>query len=101
LRVDSCARTTPITGNYTWRRSPTRPNEPVVNRQDSRARRLDVNRGIRARPALRLPSAVARFAHPDAYASLLFSAHHGPTCGLAAFHASRRLHAEVLVHGVS
>src|SRR5204863_7627739 len=100
LRVDSHVRITPMTGSCTWRRSRTRPNDPVVNRQVRRERRFDLNRGIRARPALRLPSAVARFAQPDAYASFEFSFHHGATTSLAAFHAFRRLYAEVLIHGV-
>jgi len=91
LRVDSCVRTRPITGSATWRRSGPRPNDPVVNRQVNRVRCFDLNRGILVRPALRLPSAVARFAQPDAYASLLFSDHHGATCALVVFHALRRL----------
>ncbi len=89
LRVDWAGRTAPMTGSRMWRRSAPRPNAPVVNRQLGRLRCFDLNLGIRARPALQFPSAVARFAHPDAYASLLFSAHHGATSGLAAFHASR------------
>ena len=92
---------TPMTGSCTWRRSRTSPNAPVVNRQLKRERRFDLKRGIRARPPRRFPRAVDRFAHPDEYASLLFSAHHGAASSLAAFHAFRRLYAEVLIHGVS
>src|SRR5205823_901415 len=66
VRVDSPVRTTPIRGSRTCRRSWASPNEPVENRHDSRARRLALNRGIRARPALRLPSAAARLAQPVA-----------------------------------
>ncbi|MGH3719167.1 MAG: hypothetical protein ACRDRI_10080 [Pseudonocardiaceae bacterium] len=66
VRVDSWVRTAPMTGSRMWRRSEPSPTAPVVNRQLGRLRCFDVNRGIRARPALRLPSAAARFAHPDA-----------------------------------
>ncbi|MGH3569959.1 MAG: hypothetical protein ACRDRH_28900 [Pseudonocardia sp.] len=40
-------------------------------------------------------------AHPEAYASFEFSAHHGATSCLVSFHIFRRLYAEVLIHGVS
>jgi hypothetical protein len=76
----------------------TKPNAPVVNRHDSPAR-LPLNLGNRAfgpwrLPAfesLQLPSAVARFAKPDEYDSLEFSAHHGSTLSLAWFQSLRRL----------
>ena len=89
VRVDSWVRTAPMTGSRMCRRSAPSPNAPVVNRQLRRLRRFEWNRGIRARPALRLPSAAARFAHPDAYASFEFSTHHGATSCLTAFHAIR------------
>jgi hypothetical protein len=38
-----------------------------------------------------LPSAVARFARPDEYASFEFSAHHGATVSFAWFQDFRRL----------
>ena len=91
FRIDSHVRMAPMTGSRMWRRSAPSPNAPVVNRQLKRERRFDLNRGIRARPPRRFPRAVDRFAHPDEYASLLFSAHHGAASSLAAFHAFRRL----------
>ena len=71
---------------------------PVVNRHD-RPCRLPVNRGNRTcgprrlpdLEAFQLPSAVARFARPDEYASFEFSAHHGAVVPLAWFHSFRRL----------
>jgi hypothetical protein len=48
-----------------------------------------------------LPSAVARFARPDEYASFEFSAHHGATVSLARFHRFRRLKADQLGDGVN
>ena len=66
LRVDSWVRTVPMRGSVTCRRSSVMPNAPVVNRHDKRARRLALNRGIRARPAMRLPSAAATLAQPVA-----------------------------------
>jgi hypothetical protein len=74
LRVDSWVRTTPIRGSFTCRRSAAvRPNAPVLNRHDKRARFV-LNRGNRIVGPLRLPclelcqlvSAVARFASPEA-----------------------------------
>jgi hypothetical protein len=48
-----------------------------------------------------LPSAVARFARPDEYASFEFSAHHGATVVVAWFHHVRRLSADHGSDGVS
>jgi len=86
-------------GSFTCRRSASaRPNAPVVNRHDNPAR-LPLNRGNRTVgprrfpvfDAFQLPNAVARFARPDAYASLEFSAHHGAFSSLTWFHSFRRL----------
>jgi hypothetical protein len=41
--------------------------------------------------AFQLPSAVARFARPDEYASFEFSAHHGAMAFFVWFHDVRRL----------
>jgi hypothetical protein len=99
----------PMRGTLTCRRSVSaRPNAPVVNRHDI-AVRLPLNRGNRTvRPrrvpvfdACQLPSAVARFARPDEYASFEFSAHHGATVLLAWFHHFRRLYADHDSDGVS
>src|SRR6266702_25941 len=99
VRVDSCVRTTPIRGSRTCRRSvSTRPNAPVVNRHDS-LDRFPLNLGNRTLgprrvplfDVVQLPSAVARFANPDEYASFEFSTHHGAMVSLAWFHRLRRL----------
>jgi hypothetical protein len=98
FRVDSCVRTSPMRGSVTCRRSAAgTPNAPVVNRHDW-VFRLPVNRGNRTVgprrfpvfEACQLPSAVARFAMPDEYASFEFSAHHGAVVCLARFQAFRR-----------
>src|SRR5882757_2909987 len=99
LRVDSCDRTTPIRGNLTCRRSiSTRPNAPVVNRHDNLDRfplnlgnRIAGPRRVPLRDVLQLPSAAARFANPDEYASFEFSTHQGAMVSLAWFHRFRRL----------
>ena len=75
-----------------------RPNAPVVNRHDMPCR-LPLNLGNRTFgprrvpffDAFQLPSAVARFARPDEYASFEFSAHHGAMAFLAWFQVFRRL----------
>ena len=98
FRVDSCVRTVPIRGNRTCRRSSARPNAPVVNRHDMPCR-LPLNLGNRTFgprrvpffDAFQLPSAVARLARPDEYASLEFSAHHGAMAFFVWFHDVRRL----------
>jgi len=99
FRVDSCVRTSPIRGSFTCLRSGlARPTAPVVNRHDM-ACRLPLNRGNRTVgprrfpvfDACQLPSAVARFARPDEYASFEFSAHHGAMAFFVWFHDFRRL----------
>jgi hypothetical protein len=85
-------------GSFTCRRSRwTNPNAPVANRHDMPCR-LPVNRGNRTFgprrfpvfEAFQLPSAVARFASPEEYASFEFSAHHGAVVFLAWFQICRR-----------
>ena len=99
FRVDSCVGTRPIRGSFTCLRSGLgRPTAPVVNRHDM-ACRLPLNRGNRTVgprrfpvfDACQLPSAVARFARPDEYASLEFSTHHGAMAFFVWFHDVRRL----------
>ena len=99
FRVDSCVRTSPIRGSFTCLRSGlARPTAPVVNRHDMPCR-LPLNLGNRTFgprrvpffDAFQLPSAVARLARPDEYASLEFSPHHGAISSLAWFHDFRRL----------
>jgi hypothetical protein len=51
--------------------------------------------------ACQLPSAVARFARPEEYASFEFSPHHGALSFLAWFHSFRRLYADHDIDGVS
>ena len=75
-----------------------RANAPVVNRHDMPCR-VPVNLGNRTFgprrvpffDAFQLPSAVARLARPDEYASLEFSAHHGAMAFFVWFHDFRRL----------
>jgi hypothetical protein len=77
-------------------------------RQLSRPR-LPLNRGKPTRRPARAPereddqfdSAVVRLASPEAYASLLFCAHHGARASLAWFHARRRLYADQSTVSVS
>ena len=96
--MDSWVRTSPMRGSFTCLRSPSgRPTAPVVNRHDM-ACRLPLNRGnwtfgprrVPFFDACQLPSAVARFARPDEYASFEFSAHHGAVVFLAWFQICRR-----------
>ena len=74
-----------------------RPTAPVVNRHDMPCR-LPLNLGNRTFSprrvpffdAFQLPSAVARLARPDEYASFEFSAHHGAVVFFAWFQVFRR-----------
>jgi hypothetical protein len=107
--VDSCVRTSPIRGSRTCRWScPASPNDPVENRTLWTAR-LPLNTGNRiagpcrvpSRLAFQFPSAAARFASPEAYASLEFSAHHGATRSFAWLNSLRSAHPDQLPDGVS
>jgi hypothetical protein len=69
---------------------------------------FDLNRGNLTREPFRvpffdfdqLPNPTAKFASPDAYASLLFSRHHGATSSFTAFHALRSEYADQFTDGV-
>ena len=79
---------------------------PVVNRHDTRDRRRDLNRGNPILAPRRLPDLLADHcfrpsasaASPELQASLEFSAHHGASTFLLAFHQRRSAGS---VHGTS
>jgi hypothetical protein len=48
------------------------------------------------RESLQFPSAVAKFARPEEYASFEFSAHHGAICSFARFQVFRSEYADQL-----